>query len=293
MKLESLRCLCAVIEGGSFRAAAVRLHKSQPAISQQIKLLEQQIGHTLIERKMCHATPAGKRLYERAKHLLADIDDIIREMGEFGDTWIPELRVGTSDTTALYVLPPIIHTFSEQVPQTHLVLINRPSSQIADLVRKGELDIGIVTFPMEGEELEKCDLFTQQLVLVVPENHPVVTRRFSSLASLREEPFLMLNQSTRTGHLLRRYFQKKRFKPQVVLDTGSFEVIKRYIAHGTGISILPDLVVSDEDRSLVKINIPDLPRIQIGAIWRRDTYQSKAQKAFLSLFAENYGTDCA
>ncbi|HPX39553.1 MAG TPA: LysR family transcriptional regulator, partial [Candidatus Hydrogenedentes bacterium] len=112
MNLEALRCFCAVIEEGSFRAAADRLHRSQPAISQQVKSLEKELGQVLLERKTCRMTPMGSLLYDRARHILNETEGLARELEDFDEAQAGELRVGTSDTTALYVLPEVVRQFA-------------------------------------------------------------------------------------------------------------------------------------------------------------------------------------
>lgn len=283
MTLDALRCLCAVVEEGSFRAAAERVHRSQPAVSQQVKSLEREIGNVVLERKTCRLTPIGRRLYDRARHLLAEADSLTRELEDFDESQIHELRVGTSDTMALYILPAAVGAFAQAMPQTRLVMVNRSSDAIAEEVLRGELDLGIVTLPVSREALQEQDLFRQQLVLVAPRGHALEGRRRVSLSELREEPLLMLDAGTRTGRLLRDHFRREAFSPQVMLDSGSFEVIKRYVAEGIGVAVLPRIVVTPADRDLTTVEVPGLPYVRIGAIWRKHAYRTRAERVFLGL----------
>lgn len=287
MTLEGLRFFCALVEEASFRGAAERLHRSQPAVSQQIKALERELGHTLVERKTCRPTPAGRRLYQRALRVLNQADSLAREIEDLDETHAQELRVGTSDTTALYVLPPVVRAFSRSMPRTQLALVNRPTDAIAEQVLRGELELGIVTLPTLRAELEEVDLFQERLVLVVPANHGLAGRKRVGLAALREEPLLLLHSGTRTGRLLREYFGENGFEPRVVLDSGSFEVIKRYVVQGVGSAFLPEVVVTKHDRGLAKVAVPGLPSVRIGAVWRRGAYQTKAELAFLRFVEEH------
>ncbi|MDX9971746.1 MAG: LysR substrate-binding domain-containing protein [FCB group bacterium] len=285
MTLEALRCLCAVIEVKGFRSAAERLHRSQSAISQQVKALEQETGHTLVDRKSCRPTPAGELLYERSRRILNDAEALERLLRDFDETEASDLRLGTSDTTALYLLPEAVRAFSKAFPKTRLSIVNRSSDAIAELVRRGELDLGIVTLPLHMEDLTEQALFDEELVLVVPRNHALAGAAHASLGELRNEPLLLLEPETRTGRLLREHFLRKGFTPQTVLQSGSFEVIKRYVAEGIGLAFLPELTVSDHDRHLRKVPVQGLPRVQIGAIWRKGAYRKKTQQAFIDLLA--------
>ncbi len=283
MTLDSLRCFCAVVDTGSFRAAAERVLRSQPAVSQQMKTLEREVGHVLLERATCKMTPSGVALYARASRLLADADALARELRDFDESRVRELRLGTSDTTALYVLPPIVRQFARALPQTRLVIVNRPTEAVADQVARGELDLGIVTLPVRRAELEEQELFKQNLALVVPKQSAIGKRKRVNLQDLKGESFLLLDEHTRTGMLLREHFRAHSFEPQIVLDSGSFEVIKRYVAEGIGISFLPRNVISEADRLLTTVHVSGLPQVTIGVIRRRGAYKTFAEKAFRDL----------
>jgi DNA-binding transcriptional LysR family regulator len=283
MTLESLRCLCAIIETRSFRAAAERLHRSQPAISQALKVLEREAGHPLIDRKSGGPTPMGTLLYARARDILQAVESLSHEVADFDSAASRELRVGTSDTTALYVLPPLVREFSAIMPETHLVLVNRSSAAIAEQVLAGALDLGIVTLPTGHPELEEVQLFRQRFVLVAPRGHALASQNKVTLKALAKEPLILLEEQTRTGAMLRAYFQRHDFTPQVVMDSGSFEVIKRYVAEGVGLSFLPEMVIRPGDTELRAIPMAGLPAVNLGAVWRRGAYCSRAQRAFLEM----------
>ena len=283
MTLEALRCLCAVAEEGSFRAAARRLARSQPAVSQQIRALEDELGQRLLDRRRHALTPAGELLYERGRRVVHDVAGIAREVADLAERPDVELRVGTSDTVALYILPACVRTFTQRHPNTRLVIVNRSSQALGDQVLRGELDMAVVTLPASTEAFESQELFVQEFAAVVPADHPLARGRRASLEHLQREPFLMLDAATRTGTALMRHFEKAGFEPQAVLDSGSFEVIKRYVSEGIGVSILPRAVVSERDEGIACLNVPALPAIPIGAIWRRGGYMSRSAQAFLEL----------
>jgi DNA-binding transcriptional LysR family regulator len=197
-----------------------------------------------------------------------------------------ELRLGTSDTTAMYLLPPYVRRFAERLPQARLAVTNRSSDAIAAQVVRGDLDLGIVTLPQNHADLAGEPLFLQRLLLVVPRGHRLAGQKRATLDDLRDTPVLMLDGRTRTGSLLREFFDRTGFTPNVFLDSGSFEVIKRYIAEGTGVSFLPETVLAAQDSGLAAVEMDGLPEIAIGVIWRRDAYLGRAARAFLELLRE-------
>jgi DNA-binding transcriptional LysR family regulator len=290
MTLEQLRCFCAIVERGSFRAAAEEIHRSQPAVSQQLKALERELGkRSLIDRRTGRPTSLGRLVYERARGILLDTHALQAQLADLDEAAERDLRIGSSDTTALYLLPEHLRRLSERLPQTHITLINRSSDGIAELVARGTLDLGLVTLPLNHEELEERALVQQRLVAVLPAAHPLARARKLSLERLVQEPLLQLDPGTRTGALLAQYLRQHGVTPRVVLDSGSFEVIKRYVAEGLGVSFLPEHVVQDTDPGIAKRHLPGLPEVTIGAIWRRDNYLSSGARLLLELL-ENRNT---
>ncbi len=282
MTLDAIRCFCAVVDHGSFRLAGEAVHRSQPAVTQQIQGLEREFGQILLDRKTCTPTAAGLVIYERGSKLLLVAEGLHSEIADFEESDARELVVGTSDTNALYFLPEHVSAFARAMPRTHLVVHCRSSDAVADGVQRGELDLGIVTLPTDREALETRQLFEQRLILAAPKAHPLAKQQRTSLSKLHGETFVLMHEDTRTGRLLRDYFRRRGFDPQVVMDSGSFEVIKQYVASGVGLSIIPEMVLRPHDRrAIAALSLAGLPRVAIGAIWRKDAYQTKAARAFL------------
>jgi DNA-binding transcriptional LysR family regulator len=189
---------------------------------------------------------------------------------------------------AIYVLPEVVKTFSERRPRTRLVLVNRHSGTVAQHVLRGDLDLGIVTWgsgaePPDSEELEAQMLFQEQFVLAVPTGHSLAGRADVELEELRREALLQLDPQTRTGAVLRNIFASAELEERVVLDSGSFEVIKRYVEAGVGIALLPKTVMTRANAGLAVASVARVPPTCIGAIWRRGVYRSRGELEFLDL----------
>jgi len=287
IQLDTLRCFCAVVDAANFRVAAERLHRTQPALSQRVSALERQCGETLLDRRTRKPTASGRIVYERGLDLLRAADRLEAEVREKSGAGGGELRIGTSDTNALYFLPARVRAFSREMPKVRVFIHCRSSDEVADAVLKGDLDLGIVTLPLDRPALEMRPLFDQRLVLVVPRRHALAKRKRAVLADLRGEAMVLIQPETRTGTLLRNHFRDEAFAPNVIMDSGSFEVIKQYVAEGIGISILPEMTLRREDlRRITPLQMAGLPRVAIGAVWRRGGYESAAAEAFRSLLAE-------
>jgi DNA-binding transcriptional LysR family regulator len=281
--LDALRCFCAVVDAASFRVAAERLHRTQPAVSQRVRGLEKECGETLLDRRSRRPTATGRIVYERGLDLLRAAERLEAEVKEKSGKGAGELRIGTSDTNALYFLPERVRAFARKMPKVRVFIHCRSSDEVADAVLKGDLDLGIVTLPLDRAELEVQPLFDQRLVLVAPRRHALATRKRVTLDDLRGQPMVLIQSETRTGGLLRRHFAEHSFAPNTIMDSGSFEVIKQYVAEGIGVSILPEMTLRKDDlRRLAPIQMPGLPRVAIGAVWPRGGYESAASQTFKS-----------
>jgi len=283
LTLEALRCFCAVVEEGSFHAAARRLHRSQPAISHQVRALEQETGFPLVDRRTTRMTRPGEQVYARGKRLIVDAENLLRAASAASGEPPPEIRVGCSDTTALYLLPKAVREFARTNPKTRLRLLSRSTDELLSATKRGDLDVAIVTLPVSDGELELSPLGSQRFVLVAPADHALASRKRIRLTSISRLPFLQLDPSTRTGQMLHVHLRNAGITPPIVVDSGSFEVIKRYVAEGVGVALLPEIAMGRRERGLVAINVPELPSVDFGAVWPVGGYRNVAAEAFLKL----------
>lgn len=283
MTLESLRCFCAVVDEGSFHAAARRLHRSQPAISHQVRALERETGYPLLDRRTARATPPGEQVYARGKRLLADAENLLHAASAINGQPPTEIRVGCSDTTALYLLPKAVREFTRTNPATRLRLLSRSTDELLAATKRGDLDVAIVTLPVSDDELDISPFGAQRFVLVVPAGHALAKRKRIRLASIANLPFLQLDPSTRTGHMLRAHLRNAGITPPIAVDSGSFEVIKRYVAEGVGVALLPEIAMGRREKDVVAIAVPEIPAVEFGAVWPSGGYRNAAAETFLQL----------
>lgn len=282
MKLDQLRTFCALVEGGNLDEAARRIHRTQPAVSQHIKALESEFKHTLFERRAGRPTPAGRRLYQQATALLAAADALQRDMRAFNGG-VQELIIGASDTNALYFLPRIVRRFRKTHPAVRLSIVCKPSSDVVTAVDNRELDLGIVTMPIDAGPLALHQLDTQPLVLITPRTDSLAVQTSTSPSRLAGKRFILLDAATRTGSAIERFLFNHGVQPIVAMRSGSFEVIKQYVAQGVGVAFVPARALSPADRrNLGVLRVPGLPKLAIGAIWRKSGAQPVAVAWFLN-----------
>lgn len=287
MELRQLRYVVAVAQRRHFTAAAAALSVAQPALSQQIKLLERELGVLLFDRtgRRVRLTAAGEAFLPRAERILAEEASARAEMAEFAGALRGRVVVGTLASLAERQLPALLAGFHARHPGLELVLREESSAQLIALVGAGEVDLALVhqssvadTPP--GITLEP--LFTEELVAVVAPHSPLARRGSLPLDDLRDEPFIL----SKPGSMIRRAVldacAAAGFAPHVAFESGGLATVRALAAVGLGVAILPrsESEAEGPDVAVVAISAPRLTRT-VALAWSADRYRSAAADAFL------------
>jgi LysR family transcriptional regulator, cys regulon transcriptional activator len=294
MKLHQLRYLVAVAQNGlNITAAADKLHTSQPGVSKQIKLLEDELGFQIFVRDgrtLTRITPSGQQVIERAARILREIQNIKRLSDEYTDEARGSLSIATTHTQARYVLPEVIKAFRKRYPEVRLHLHQGTSEQLAELAELDRIDFAIATGSksmFEGHSLLPCYRWHRHVV--VPRGHPLATVSRPTLEQLAEHPIITYVFSFSGPSSLYDVFAGQGLAPNVVLTARDADVIKTYVRLGLGIGIVASMAIDTElDRDLVQIDTSHLfpPHVTwIG--FRRGGLLRKYQLDFMQLFAPN------
>jgi len=284
VNLEWLRYFCAVVESGGFKQAARKVYRTQPAVSMGIRSLEKSVGQMLLDRRTGRPTPSGTLLYDRAKVLLRQLDDLNRELADFGSEESKALRVGASDTTAIHLLPALLRQFRNAFPDTAITLVSRSSDAVAALVAEGTLDLGLVTLPESRRDLEARPVFTQRLVWVSPPAERPGDNRPMAKIPAEDTPLILLDEQTRAGRIIRNWLARRQFPHRPFLTCGSFEVIRQYIAEGLGAGFLPEDMTADGTLPALPCNaMEDPPVLTIGIVYREGGYLTRRARVFLEI----------
>lgn len=253
-----LLAFVAVARERGFSRAARRLGRTQSAVSQAVARLEADLGTALFVRRgrTTGLTAAGRALLERAERVLDEMGRARAALqGEAGpeEGW---LTVGTSDTLAYYLLPPVIAAFRARHPRVELRLDNRPSPATAERVAERGVDVGVVTLPLPSdlrsggrpllERVTVEPLGPQPEVLICPPGHPLARRRRVGLEAVVRHPLLLLDRSTGARALLDGDLARLGLTPAVAMEMSSVEVLKRLVELGLGLSVVPALAVERE-----------------------------------------------
>lgn len=245
MELDQLRSFVAVAEVRSFTRAASLAHLTQPAISRQIARLEGELGVRLFERygRRVECTPDGKLLLPLARAIVSRADDAARMMREHAGMVSSRVRVGSTGTVFGYLLSPVLATFIKTYPKIHLDLIERDDTLLEEGVFNGELDCAIIT-AWGSSRAAVIHLLTEEILLVVREDHPLAGEKIVSLADLADEPFLLPGHSLNTSNLLMDACRRAGFEPKVPYRANYLELSKSLVRQGLGIALFPKMFLT-------------------------------------------------
>lgn len=264
MKLQQLRFLAAVAQSGlNITAAATRLRASQPAVSRQLKLLEEELGFDLFARNgrtLVKVTPFGQQVIDRALRILHEAR-VIRRIGEdFKDEARGTLSIGTTHTQARYVLPRVVQEFRAKYPAVKLHLHQGTSEQISALAKLDGIDLAIATGAHE--------LFPQYVLLpcyrwfrriVVPKDHVLSKIQRPTLTQLASFPIVTYVFSLSGPSSLQELFANEGLTPNIALTARDADVIKTYVRLGLGIGIVADVAIdAEKDADLLSIDASHL-----------------------------------
>ncbi|MCB1106250.1 MAG: LysR family transcriptional regulator [Opitutaceae bacterium] len=247
MELRHLRYFAAVAENLNFRRAAETLRVSQPALSSQVRLLEAEIGVKLLDRSTHHVvlTPAGRRFLVRARHLLRDADDAVRASQREAEGETGEITLGFVSSLTYHLLPLLLRAFRRRMPRVELRLMEMDTDHQIEALVKHRIDLGFIGLGLtrETDELRLVQVAEEQLVAVLPEDHPLPRGRAAAL-NLRDLAQTPLYLAARESAPLYNPWvvvlcQRAGFQPNVVLEAGQPATAMSYAAAGMGMTILP------------------------------------------------------
>lgn len=288
---ERLRAFQAVARAGGFSRAAVRLHKTQPAISQAVRALEDQVGEPLFHRlgRRVRLTSAGEILLEHVDEAFAALEIARQRLQARGSLEAGELVIGTSDTNACYVLPPVLAAFRDAYPGVEVRISNRPSPATERQVEAREVDVGFVTLPVASPKLVAEPLMLREDVAIFAPDHRLAGRSRVRFAELAGEPLLLLDRGSRTRSLIDEGLAAAGKEPRIAMELASIEVVKRLVGLGFGVSVVPRIAVQAELEAGTLASARVFPRAQarsLGVVVPSNAPLSRAAERFVEMSRE-------
>jgi LysR family cys regulon transcriptional activator len=292
MKLQQLRYLVEVAKQGlSISAAAEKLHTSQPGISKQIRLLEDELGVQVFIRngkRVVDVTAPGREILAIAERMLMQAQNLKKIASDFVNVEGGDLTIATTHTQARYALPPVIRQFSQCYPKVRLRIKQGSPVQICEMVVNGEADIAIAT---EGislfSELTMLSCYTWNRSVIVPTGHPLtLLDRIITLQDIATYPLITYDFAFAGRTKINSAFDAQKLVPNIVLTAIDSDIIKAYVELGLGVGILASMAYDEnKDTSLIAIDAGHLfepSTTQLG--FRKDTYLRAYMYDFIELF---------
>lgn len=289
--LTGLRIFADVIATGSFTAAANLHGVTQPAVSFHIRQLETMFGVPLISREGRRAVPtaAGAELLRNIAHIDQAVSNTIRAMDQFASTSAGELRIGTGSTACATLLPDVLRQLRRSLPGTEISVVTGNSPDIARRLAANEIDIGLVTLPVEGRTIQATPLFDDEIVLLAPPSldlPDVVTPKV-----LYQHPAMMFESARVTRSLIDGWFAESGLTFHPAMTVGSLEAIRELVGMGMGYALISRLALPPDTSPsglVVKSLSPQLFRT-IGYAIRRDQSIPPATQLCIAALKQSVG----
>jgi DNA-binding transcriptional LysR family regulator len=284
MELYQLGYFIEIARQRHFTRAAERLHMAQPALSQQMKNLEAELGTPLFIRgkKETHLTAAGKALLPRAEALLAQAEAARAAVTDVAQVRGGKLIVAAIPSVCAGLLPELLHAFGRKHPGVKLQLIEDSSERVAISVESGHADLGFLQLPASKAAFESRVLITEPFVALVAASHALADEKEIPLKQLASESFIFYKGRARDSAL--EACRKAGFEPHIACESGELETIRALVAARVGIAIVPELAANLLPKNVraVPLKQPGLQR-QIAAVWKKGGGLSPAATLLLEL----------
>ena len=265
MELLQLEHFLAVVEERTFTRAAERVCRTQPAVSQSIKKLEETIGTRLFARDVhdVSLTEAGRLLAEYARRIVQLRDEAVRQVGQLKTLNAGTLAVAAHESAAVYLLPAALRGYLERFPDIKVGIYRSRLNEIPRQVMDREVDIGFVKDEPAFHELHSTEVHLDHMVLVAAPRHRLVGRPKVTIQDLAGEAFVLHSQCGTTAEMMRMVFDQHGIKWRVVAELWSFENIRGFVREGVGLAIVPGVTVQEDLRDGLLVRIP-MPVLEIA-----------------------------
>ncbi len=286
--MRRIKYFLAVAEEQHFGRAADKLHICQPPLSHQIRLLEKDLGVALFVRttRRVELTEAGRSLYEGARQAVEQLDQAITAAQRIQGGYGGKLRIGFVSTVAFKMLSEVLHVFRDRYPHATPELFHLTSSQQAEALRAGSIDVGFCRTP-PGGNIESRVIEREPLFVALPGKHPLVKRKTISVEALKDQPFVMWDREQTTGiaRTILSVCNKHGFDPKVALEVTNPSAMLGFVADGVGVAIVPGSVLLLKPDHVAFRPLDDKAYSTISLAWRPEN-RSKLVPHFVAMVDE-------
>lgn len=286
MELKQLEYFIALCEELHFTRAAEKVGIAQPSLSQQIRLLEHEVGTPLFDRigKQTYMTEAGKLLLKHSYNIFHEISQAHEAISEIQGLERGTLKIGALFTVVNYLLPPTVIEFHNNYPNIELSILGLRTDDIYKKLLQNELDLGVVFLPMNRDDLEMAPLFKEKLALAAPLNYSLTKEDNITIDILQDVPAILLPETYFIRQLINKKCQSLGFNPKPVMEMTTMESIINMVTSGIGVTVLPQAYleyINDGNIQIIPLKKPN-SIAEIGVVYRKNKHLCSASQVFMN-----------
>jgi len=287
MDFDQLETFLEVARNASFSRAAEKRFRTQPAISSQIRSLEEEVGARLFDRSggKVALTAAGKVFQKYADEALAARKTIVTTLAEMERIPRGEIVVGANEATCLHILPEVFAEFKKLYPSVGVHISRLERGKILESVIDNTVDFGVVSAPVEDKRLTVVTIHRDELVIIAPPGHPLSRMKSAGIVEVVRFP-LLLPKIGRTRDAIENLFHERHLKPRVSMELDSSELLKRFVAADVGVGFIARSNVVEDVKAgaLAAIPMADVSiKRELALVFRKDKALSRAALAFIEI----------
>ena len=271
----------------SITKTAEKFNIAQPSVTIAMQKLENELGVKLFDRsrRRITFTMEGQIFLQKVDGILSLLADSVRQMADYRVLDQGYIRLGITPTTSSVLFPRLFTEFHLQYPNINITCIEEGTLAVINLLGQGELDIGIIIISELSSCLEVLPITTEQIVLCLPANHPLVNSKNMTLKSLESFPFLLFKEDTYLRQIILQECTKNQISPKIAFSSSRVETILGLVREGAGVTFLLESTV-EKYADIVPVSLKEPLYVQMGLAWNKEKYLSKAAKTFIGLAAE-------
>lgn len=287
MDFDQLETFLEVARLSSFSRAAERRFRTQPAISSQIRALEEEVGAKLLDRSggKVSVTAAGKLFQKWAEDSLVSRKSLLTAIAEAEHVPRGEIVVGANEGTCLHILPEVFADFKKQYPTVSVNIKRADYARILESVLDNSVDFGVVSLPVTDNRLTAVLIHRDELAIIAPPQHALAKSTSAALADVTTYP-LLLPKAGHTRDALEELFRERKLKPHYSMELDSSELLKRFVAADVGVGFIARSNVEEDVRagalSVIAISDAQIKR-DLALVFRKDKALSRAALAFIDI----------
>ncbi|RQS06222.1 transcriptional regulator CynR [Burkholderia sp. Bp9002] len=280
-----IKYFLAVAEHRSFTRAAAALYVSQPALSQQIKQLEENLGAQLFDRtgRATRLTDAGEVYFRYAQRALQGLEEGRRAIHDVGDLSRGALRIAVTPTFTAYFIGPLVEAFHGRYPGITLTMREMSQERMEELLVDDELDVGIAFDEIRSPDIDAQRLLVETLALVVGRHHPLAKRRSVRVSALNDESLILLSSEFATREHIERYCRQNDLRPRVLMEANSISAVIEVIQRTQLSTLLPATIARGRDDLVAVALDPLLLQRTAVVMQRKGGYRTAAARAFIEV----------